>query len=264
MNDKISVCMATYNGSRFILFQIESILSQLREYDELIISDDGSTDGTLALINELNDKRIKVFSHHKKPTPLQIAQNNFFVTNNFENALNHATGEYIFLSDQDDIWMPNKVEKTMQVLNKIHSALTMSTIDVIDSDGNVFQRNPNIKKMSFWEGLKKAKYLGCTMAFDRSFLNEILPFPKYAVSHDAWIGLLANYQNRIYTIDERLIQYRRHGSNVTAKISNPLWFKILYRAYYLFAVIKRTYSKNLFSLVKNLYVKKMEPNNDKI
>ena len=237
--------MATYNGRQFILPQVKSILSQLREYDELIISDDGSTDGTLAVINKFKDKRIKIFIHHKKTPPFQIAKNNFLVAYNFENALNQATGEYIFLSDQDDVWMPQKVEKTMQTLTNIHCGLTMSTIEVVDSEGRVIQRNPNLEKVSFLQGLKKAKYPGCTMAFDRSFLNEILPFPKYTVSHDAWIGLLANYQDRLHIINESLIQYRRHGANVTSSIKNPLWFKILYRVYYIFEVIKRTTLKKI-------------------
>ena len=241
MNDKISVCMTTYNGSQYILAQIESILVQLREYDELIISDDGSTDETLKLINEINDKRIKIIMNKRKIPYFKIGRNNFLVARNFENALNHVTGQYIFLSDQDDIWMSNKVELTMNALAKVDCSLTMSTLEVIDSEGNIFQRNPNLEHISFLDGLKKAKYPGCTMAFDRAFLKDLLPFPKYALSHDAWIGLLAHYQNKLYFIDERLIQYRRHGSNVTAKIGNPIWFKILYRIYYLYAVLKRTY-----------------------
>ncbi len=243
MNDKISVCMATYNGSKYILEQINSILPQLKDYDELIISDDGSTDGTLELIHKINDCRIKVINHARETPPFRISRNNLLVSANFETALINATGEYIFLSDQDDVWMPRKVEKTMQILSKIHCGLTMSTIEVIDSEGKVIQRNPNLKKMSFWQGLKKAKYGGCTMAFDRSFLNEILPFPKYTFSHDAWIGLLAQYQNKIHIINDPLIFYRRHGFNVTSLISNPLWFKIFYRVYLLYAVLKRTYCR---------------------
>jgi len=241
MTDKISVCMTSYNGSKFILEQINSILFQLKDYDELIISDDGSTDETLVMIENINDNRIKVInnSHHKNN--FNISKSNFLVTANFENVLNHATGDYIFLSDQDDIWMPSKVKKTMDVLAENKNILTMSTIEVIDANGITFQVNPNLKKMSFFNALKKSRYLGCTMAFDRDFLNLILPFPKHTVSHDAWIGLLATYQNKLHLIDNRLIKYRRHGSNVTAKMSTPIWFKILYRLYLLFYVLKRTY-----------------------
>lgn len=244
MNDKISVCMATYNGSQFVLIQITSILSQLRKYDELIISDDGSKDETISIIKAVNDDRIKLLMHKKKPIRFRVSRNNFFVTSNFENSLKNATGKYIFLSDQDDVWKPDKVEKTMEILTKIECGLTMSTIDVIDSKGNVFQRNPYLQKMTFFEGLKKSKFLGCTMAFDRDFLDDVLPFPKYVVSHDAWIGLLANYQNKLYIIDESLLLYRRHSSNVTSKKNqNPLWFKVLYRIYFLLVVLKRAHFK---------------------
>ena len=90
---KISVAMATYNGEKYIKKQIESILINLNKDDELIISDDGSKDKTLDIIKSIKDKRIKIISGPKQG-----------VIKNFENALNNCTGEYIFLSDQDDIW----------------------------------------------------------------------------------------------------------------------------------------------------------------
>ena len=102
----ISVCMATFNGEKYIKEQIQSILNQLSLDDEVIISDDGSSDKTLEVINHINDKRIKVFTNTHKHG----------FTHNFENALNHANGEYIFLSDQDDIWAEEKVNKVMESL----------------------------------------------------------------------------------------------------------------------------------------------------
>ena len=209
----------------------------------IIISDDGSTDDTLKIIEKINDTRIRVIFNKKNISPFEICQNNFFVTANFENALNNASGKFIFLCDQDDIWLPNKVEECLNVLKINKCSLVMSTINVIDSDGKVFQKNSKLKKQSFWLALKKSQFLGSTMAFDRCFLDEILPFPKYTVSHDAWIGLIANFQSKLYFIDKPLIHYRRHGNNVTAKNSNPLWFKLLYRIYFLFAVLYRTYIK---------------------
>ncbi|MDE5758415.1 MAG: glycosyltransferase, partial [Allobaculum sp.] len=91
----ISVCIATYNGERYIETQIRSILDQLNEDDEIIISDDSSTDRTLDIIRSLNDSRIKLFAGNKFHSR----------TFNFENALKQATGDFIFLSDQDDIWL---------------------------------------------------------------------------------------------------------------------------------------------------------------
>ena len=96
---KISVCIATYNGEKYIIKQLESILPQLREADEIVISDDSSSDRTIALIEQLNDPRIRILKDQKFRNPIY----------NFENAMLNAKGDFIFLSDQDDIWMPEKV-----------------------------------------------------------------------------------------------------------------------------------------------------------
>ena len=96
----ISVCMATYNGERYIKEQVSSIMQQLGENDELIVSDDGSSDSTLQVLDSFHDSRIKVFSGPRTG-----------LTYNFENAIKNANGDYLFLSDQDDVWECNKVER---------------------------------------------------------------------------------------------------------------------------------------------------------
>lgn len=96
----ISVCIATYNGEKYIKEQLLSILPQLGKKDEVIISDDHSTDNTLDIVKGLNDNRIKIVMNNREKG----------YTSNFENALSYAIGDYIFLSDQDDIWMSNKVD----------------------------------------------------------------------------------------------------------------------------------------------------------
>ena len=96
----ISVCMASYNGEKYIKEQIDSILKQLSDEDELVISDDGSTDNTLSVIQSIHDKRIKLIHN----------QGEHGYSRNFENALKNSKGDYIFLSDQDDVWKDNKVE----------------------------------------------------------------------------------------------------------------------------------------------------------
>ena len=132
----VSVCMATYNGERYIRQQIDSILSQLELSDELIISDDGSTDSTLEIIKSYHDIRIKVFHHQQSASHNKSYQTNINVTANFENALRHSKGEYVFLSDQDDIWVHNKIIKMRHVLEKC-GGVVMSSFTVIKSDGSV-------------------------------------------------------------------------------------------------------------------------------
>ena len=95
-----SVCIATYNGEKFIEEQIRSILLQLDSHDEIVISDDHSTDKTIQIIKSINDDRIKIIYN----------KNNKGYTNNFENAISKASGDFIYLSDQDDVWKPTKVK----------------------------------------------------------------------------------------------------------------------------------------------------------
>src|SRR5688572_25821556 len=111
---KISVCMATYNGASFIREQIESILPQLEPGDEIIFSDDGSTDSTLQVIADYHEKRFKIFQHTRTGSPAR----------SFEKGLRQCTGELIFLTDQDDIWMPEKVSRMKHYLQSYDLVLT--------------------------------------------------------------------------------------------------------------------------------------------
>ena len=117
----ISVCMATFNGEKYLKEQIKSIIAQLDINDEIIISDDGSTDSTIEIINSFNDFRIKLYQNSFKN-----------LISNFEFTLNNASGDYIFLSDQDDIWLPNKVELCMKSL--ISADLVMTNCKLVDSN----------------------------------------------------------------------------------------------------------------------------------
>ena len=121
----ISVCMATYNGAPFIERQMRSILCQLGIDDEVIVADDGSTDDTIAILQGMNDARIRIIDGAHRHSPIW----------NFEKALQQAKGEYIFLSDQDDLWLPEKVEICMEHLR--HSDCVVSDCMVVDGDGEV-------------------------------------------------------------------------------------------------------------------------------
>ncbi|MDE6793421.1 MAG: glycosyltransferase, partial [Muribaculaceae bacterium] len=102
----VSVCLATYNGELFIKEQIQSIIPELENEDEIIISDDGSTDNTLPIIRNFKDSRIKIF----------INKETQGVNNNMENAIRKASGDIIFLSDQDNVWIKGKIEKCVKAL----------------------------------------------------------------------------------------------------------------------------------------------------
>lgn len=208
----ISVCITTYNGEKFLKQQIDSIIIQLEKDDEIIVSDDGSSDSTLQIIQDYNDKRIKLFHHSPQNSKYRFS----FTTNNFENALKHAKGEYIFLADQDDIWKDDKVEKCLNLLKKGYN-LILHDCDIINENNNkmgdsYFEINKSQK--GILKNLSNNSYLGCCMVIDRKYLHKALPFPKTPVPHDIWIGLIYEKFGEVIFIDQKLISYRRHGGNV--------------------------------------------------
>lgn len=202
----ISVCITTYNGNKYIAEQLQSVLNQLSANDEVIISDDCSTDNTLKIINKINDSRIKLISN-----PQQIG-----IIKNFERALMQAKGDFIFLCDQDDIWLPEKVEVSLTALKS--SLLVVSDCEVVDSKLNKthssFFKLRN-SKAGVLHNIIKNSYLGCCMAFRKELLPYALPIPKLSPMHDMWIGLVAETRGKVTFIQKPLILYRRHNNNAS-------------------------------------------------
>lgn len=239
----ISVCMATYNGERFIKEQIDSILSQLTVDDELIISDDGSTDGTMAIITSYCDKRIKVLHHQKNPAFAEIKYNRnfYYATSNFENALNHAKGDYIFFSDQDDVWDNDKLTIMCEALNDYD--FVMSNYSIIDNSGRLIQTDVfkgKVHNLSILNILTPP-FLGCIMGFRRNILNACLPFPQKLIAHDLWVGCIAMKSFRYTFLHQNLVLHRKHEcnvSNVGNKSRTPLFHKVFYRIILYFQLIK--------------------------
>ena len=233
---KISVCMASYNGEKYIREQLESILKQLKEDDEVIVSDDGSKDYTLDVVRSFGDARIKIFEN----------QGEHGYTKNFENALNQSTGDIIFISDQDDVWMDNKVERCLEALKDhelvIHDA-TMTDENLNVTAVSHFQKY-GVKK-GFWNTLFYTRYTGACMAFTRGFMmHRVLPFPKLQkyCPYDYWLAYLGEFYHEAVVLDEPLILYRRHeGTALTAGeySTRTLWEKVYTRIYCLQKVLTR-------------------------
>lgn len=230
---KITVCIATYNGELYIRKQLMSILSQLECTDEVIVSDDQSTDGTLDVVKSLKDKRIVIVENcdcRKGPVL------------NFENALKHATGDIIFLSDQDDVWMQNKVAVSCSFLK--HYDLVFSNAIVVNKEGNTVRDYFYVQAPStgLIKNLLYNSFFGATMAFKRSILDKALPFPTSLPMHDQWLGVIASYYYSVGYIAEPLIKYRRHDANASfcgEKSSNSLARKILFRINIIRALLSR-------------------------
>ena len=245
----ISVCMATYNGAKFIKEQIDSILPQLSADDELIISDDGSSDGTLEIIASYTDKRIKLLHHQKDPSLAKIkhSRNFYYATENFENALKEARGDYIFLSDQDDIWKEDKVSESLRFLQNYD--IVMSNFSIIDESNNItnqkFYKKSPISKFLL-VNIANSHFLGCCMAFRKNVLEYCIPFPQKLLAHDYWIGCLGVKKFLFSFIDEPLHLYRRTTTNVSTSTgisNNSMIYKLLYRFQILVKILVQLVSK---------------------
>lgn len=239
--------MAAYNGGRFIRRQIDSILPQLSEDDELIISDDGSTDGTLDIVASYSDSRIRLLHHqHKKEYEgIKYSRAFYYATDNFENALKNARGDYIFLSDQDDVWAENKVRRIVPLLDRYDCVMCDSVI--IDADGkelNFFWGEKKPFARTVLVNLKRTPFLGCCMALSRRVMAYILPFPNGLICHDLWIGCLCAGRGSMLYLNEALHFYRYHEESVSPSVTgnseNPFWFRIKYRIKFLSQYFRRT------------------------
>lgn len=224
IREPVSVCMATYNGARFVADQLRSILCQLQDDDEIVVSDDGSRDETLGIIRAFADPRIRILERAGGPLG-PVA--------NFGHALAHVRHDIVFLADQDDLWREHKVSTMVRLLQDCDLAVSDCTL--VDENGvlvapSFFEQHGS--RPGFWSNLAMNSYLGCCMAFRRSLLEKALPVPANVPMHDIWLGMLAEWYGHPYFHPEQLVAYRRHGasaSTTSARSANSLWQKITLR-----------------------------------
>lgn len=235
----ISVCVATYNASRYIREQINSVLIQLNADDEIVVSDDESSDDTLAILDSINDHRIKILSRN----------GNLGVIKNFERALYVAKGEVIFLCDQDDVWLPNKVSTCLNYLDS--NLLVVTDCIVVDAELKCLHKSffalRNSRK-GFIHNLYRNSYIGCCMAFKRELLSYALPIPSKVAMHDIWLGMVAEKYGRVTFLPTPLLLYRRHSENASPlKSRYGMFKKIHFRVMLIFFI---------FTRVTNIYFKR--------
>lgn len=226
MEEKIDVLLATYNGEEYVAEQIESILNQTYKNINLIISDDCSKDKTPEILKKYaqKDKRIE----------LHLQEKNLGVVKNIEFLLEQVKSNLYMLSDQDDVWFKEKIEKSVETLKKENADLVFGDLEVVDKDlktiypsfGDFMLLNNKIKK---YISSYKVNYLyncvtGCTVLSKRDMIDKILPLPtdsKFLI-HDHWIGLMVGLNGKLAYMPEKYIKYRQHGNNQvgTDKISH--------------------------------------------
>lgn len=233
-NIRISVAVASYNGESYIRDQLDSILRNLSREDEVIVSDDGSTDRTREILKEYQDGEIPVRA---------VDGPGKGIKQNINEALSHCRGKYIFLADQDDVWLDHKVERVMEFLGKSGCSLVCHDAQVMNGDlsetimPSFFAYRGS--KAGFLNNLLKNRYMGCCMAFERGILPYALPIPEEIEMHDQWIGMIHDMRggNSVF-IREKLLLYRRHDSNVS-DFSHGTVFQMICRRLTLLRAIGR-------------------------
>jgi glycosyltransferase, family 2 len=211
-NKKIDILMATYNGEKYLAEQLDSIINQTYHNWNLLIRDDSSTDRTLEIIQDYQkkDNRIKLLKDNK---------GNLGIVKNFEELLKNSESEFIMFSDQDDIWVENKLDMYLKMIEKIKNKGFM-----IHSDAILFDKNKSnilkdtfISKKAINRGLENVFFnyfvQGATILISKEIKNFILPFPKEVYLHDRYIHLISElFFERIF-VNKALIYYRQHGDN---------------------------------------------------
>ena len=231
----ISVCLAAYKGENYIEEQIMSILPQLSYDDEIIVSDDKPGGLTEKIVRRLmsEDQRI-----------IYVEGKGRGVVSNFTNAIRHSRGDKIFLCDQDDVWLPEKVKRVLEAFEN-GASLVLHNAYVTDENLNItsysFFQDRGSQKGVFRNILKNS-YMGCCMAFDRKLLKKIMPIPRYIPMHDQWIGLMGEIYGKVTFLDMPLIYYRVHGGNVTGG-ETSFKQKMKWRRYLIEKLIKRVVFK---------------------
>ena len=247
----ISVALASFNGEKYIEEQLYSILNQTLIPFEIIICDDNSTDNTIKIIEKISKvySVIKIFKN----------KNKLGVIKNFSKAIELCSGDYIALSDQDDIWELNKLEYQLSVVqnhelksNKLSAVLAVHDLKTFEKPEKFLLNslwgklgfnylNPN-KNISFTN-----KYYGCTMLFNRTLFNHIMPIPNNIAMHDHWIALNASDLGAIVIIEKPLIKYRQHQNNVTT-IPNSISFFLKIKNYLKSSLAKNYKQKEILQL----------------
>ena len=224
---KISIALCTYNGSKYLAEQLESLKNQTVKADEVIVCDDCSTDKTLEILKKYKDiLNIKIF----------INEISLGVTKNFEKAISLCSGDIIFLCDQDDTWESAKIEKMISVFSD-------EKIGLVFCDGNLIdEKSKIINKFSLWSGFginknhkqnfsvyilfNKNIFTGMAMAFRSNLKECILPISKNTF-HDEWIGFICSYKSKVFFLEEKLVNYRIHKEQKIGII----YIKSLYEQY---------------------------------
>jgi glycosyltransferase involved in cell wall biosynthesis len=212
---KISIVVTTYNGEKYIKEQIDSFLSQTLSPDEIIITDDCSSDKTIKIVEKYKENysdKIKIFQN----------QYNLGFTKNFQEGIKKSSGDIIFLSDQDDLWYENKIEIVVKKFN------SNPNVDLIIHDADLVNENLKFTNYSVLSqvisGFNNTDVFitGALTAFKKNLVKYFLPFPKNLVGHDGFIHFVSKNLNTRIVINDKLQMIRRHADNTSGWVASSL------------------------------------------
>jgi glycosyltransferase involved in cell wall biosynthesis len=205
----VSVAMATYNGSAYLREQLESIAAQTRPPDELVVSDDRSSDETLAILREFASGAPFRINLYQQPAKLGYPQN-------FSAALEQCSGKFVFLCDQDDVWMPEKIDSVLDCFHRAPQAvLVIHDLEICRSDLTAVGQT-KIDRLANDYDLQRDYMTGAAMAVRGEFLRLCLPIPNLAgIGHDGWLNRCALAVKRKEVHHKKLTLFRRHDNNAS-------------------------------------------------
>jgi glycosyltransferase involved in cell wall biosynthesis len=229
--------MAVYNGEKYLVEQIDSIICQLEPQDELVISYDSSSDRTWEILEKYQKDYPKI---------IKLYSNNFpGVFGNFENAIRHCIGDYIFISDQDDRWHPDKRQIVIQ-------AFSDKDVDMVIHNGMHMNHAGDLLFHPFFtmyrigpgriRNIVRPRYSGCCIAFKASLARFILPIPTSVGAYDHWVGTIGEFFGSIKYIDDVLLYHRLHETNVTPKVRRSIIVIIKARLNLIYNLVCRIYN----------------------
>jgi glycosyltransferase involved in cell wall biosynthesis len=229
MSVLVDILLATYEGESYLHEQIQSIFNQTYQRFHIWIRDDHSLDKTRSLLQQKHQ------SYPESITLLPIGPK-LGVKRNFSELMKHSTAPYILFADQDDIWLPNKIEITLQKMQALELQYGPQTPLLVHTDLKVVGPHLDFIAESFWKYCNLNPYFntlnrlfiqnivtGCTMMINRSLLQLSQPVPDEAIMHDWWIALIASAFGKIACVDQPTILYRQHGRNDTGAKKYGLW-----------------------------------------
>ena len=225
-NSRVQVLMSTYNGERFVAEQIDSLLSQSWKNLEILIRDDGSTDGTWGILEKYRKRY---------PNIRIIAGQNVGVAKSFFELLKMSDGEFAAFCDQDDVWLERKVEAAIAMLGKEQGpALYCGGKTLVDSSLNPIEKqNRERLALGFGNAVVECICTGCTAVLNRKLIDLMkVRLPEHAILHDWWSYLVAAYAGKVLYDPEAYILYRQHGGNVVGAKAG-FWGGVQAKAAYL-------------------------------